>query len=157
MMRLYCRKLASLRSELRFDSSRVELERYLQIFCESFKFIVQYFLQSTSSKNRSDNLQKDVQTAILIGKQHVALLEAAKMKKKSEKLKSKIHRLNVKLMLQFSPDSAIDALSPNFGLFYESKESQDLPTAIYEESALSSNPETLPVNSIQSICNEKFK
>ena len=149
-MRLYFRKLASLRSELRVNSSRAELERYLQIFCDSFKFIFQYFLQTSSSKNRSENLQKDVQAVISIGKQHVALFEAANMKKKSEKLKSKIHRLNVKLLLQFSPASAIDDLSPNFGLISGLSESK----AINEEFAHS---ETLPLKSIRSFCLEKLE
>ena len=156
-MRLYFRKLASLRSELRVNSSRAELERYLQIFCDSFKFIFQYLLQTTSSKNRSENLQKDVQAVISIGKQHVALLEAANMKKKSEKLMSKIHRLNVKLLLQFSPASAIDALSPNFGLVSGLSESSQLPVsskAINEEFAHS---ETLPLKSIRSFCLEKLE
>ncbi|CBY12961.1 unnamed protein product [Oikopleura dioica] len=152
MMRLYFRKLASLRSELRVNSSRAELERYLQIFCDSFKFIFQYLLQTSSSKNRSENLQKDVQAVISIGKQHVALLDAANMKKKSEKLKSKIHRLNVKLLLQFSPASAIDALSPNFGLISGLSQSSQFPvssSAIKEDLALS--------KTIRSFCLEKFE
>jgi len=152
MMRLYFRKLASLRFELRVNSSRAELERYLQIFCDSFKFIFQYLLQTSSSKNRSENLQKDVQAVILIGEQHVALLEAAKMKKKSEKLKSKIHRLNVKLLLQFSPASAIDALSPNFGLISRLSESSQLPVSSKAINEQLAHSETLPLKMIRSFC-----
>jgi len=157
MMRLYLRKLASLRSELRVNSSRTELERYLQIFYDSFKFIFQYFLQTSSSKNRSENLQKDVQAVISIGKQHVALFDAANFKKKSEKLKSKIHRLNVKLLLQFSPASAIDALSPNFGLISRLSESSQLPVSSKAINEQLAHSETLPLKMIRSFCLEKFE
>ena len=154
MMQLYCRKLASLRCDLRAASSRVELERYLQIFCDSFNFVFQYFLQTSCSQNRAENLKKDVELAILVGNQHVALLEATKMKNEVQKLKSKINRLKVKLLLQFAPVSEIDDLkkSPNFGKIVEFPESPNLsdsPNTIFKES----NLEVLSENSIS----EKFK